>query len=69
MFAAGKARSENTVRGRYNFRQFPPEEKDPYVRALSEARAKAGGTDVFINGKLPVSLIDLLNPRKSGSDQ
>jgi len=69
MFAAGKARSENTVRGRYNFRQFPPEEKYPYVRELSEARAKAGGTDVFINGKLPVSLVDLLNPRKPGSDQ
>lgn len=69
MFAAGKARPEDTVRGRYNFRQFPPEEKGRYVRELSEARAKAGGTDVFINGKLPVSLVDLLNPRKPGSDQ
>ena len=69
MFAAGKAKAEDTVRGRYNFRQFPPEQKDQYVRELSEARAKAGGTDVFINGKLPVSLVDLLNPRKPGSDQ
>lgn len=69
MFAAGKARPENTVRGRYNFRQFPPEEKGRYVRELSDARAKTGGTDVFISGKVPVSLVDLLNPRKPGSDQ
>lgn len=69
MFMAGKIRPQDTVRGRYNFRQFSPEEKERYVRELSDARAQAGGVDVFIGGKMPISMVEMLNSRKSGDDQ
>lgn len=62
-FASGEIRPDQTARGRYNFLQFPPEDKERYAIELHEARAKSAGGDIFISGKVPFSVVDALNPR------
>ncbi len=66
MFISGVATSANTVRGRYNFRQFPPKDKEIYVAELQERRSNTGVSDIFIIGELPFSVLNALNPRVSG---
>ena len=62
IFAHGDVRPDQTARGRYNFRQFPPEDKEQYAREFHDARADRPG-DIHIGGKLPFSMIEMLNPR------
>lgn len=62
-FAAGTIRPDQTARGRYNFRQFPPEDKERYAIELHEARARKGGGDILVGGKVPFSVADAFNPR------
>lgn len=63
VFARGDIKPEQTARGRYGFQQFPPEDKERYAREFHEARADGPGGDIYIGGKLPFSMIDMLNPR------
>ena len=62
-FASGEIRPDQTARGRYNFRQFPPEDKERYAIELHEARARKDGGDILICGKVPFSVVDVFNPR------
>lgn len=62
-FASGEIRPEQTARGRYNFRQFPPEDKERYAIELHEARARKEGGDILIGGKVPFSVVEAFNPR------
>lgn len=62
MLAGGSCKPQDIARGRYAFRQFPASEKQLYVDET--VASQKAGPRVFINGKLPFSLVDVLNPRK-----
>lgn len=53
------------ARGRYAFEQFQPADKHRYVEKL--AVLETSGPRVFIDGKVPFSMVEMLNPRKPGS--
>lgn len=55
------------ARGRYAFEQFEPGGKHRYVERL--AALPTSGPKVFIDGKVPFSMVDMLNPRRLGNDQ
>ena len=56
------------ARGRYAFEQFEPGGKHRYVDRL--AALPTSGPKVFIDSKVPFSMMDMLNPRRAGgSDQ
>lgn len=56
------------ARGRYAFEQFEQGGKHRYVERL--AALQTSGPKVFIDGKVPFSMVDMLNPRQPGnSDQ
>lgn len=67
-FASGAIRPHQTARGRYNFRQFPPEDKERYAIELHEARARKGGSDILIGGEVPFSVVDAFNPRRGKAE-
>lgn len=68
MLARGAHDVGELARGRYAFEQFQPGGKRAYVEKLAALDIK--GPLLFIDGKLPFSLVEMLNPRKpDGSDQ
>ncbi len=65
MFARGTHAVGELARGRYAFEQFQPGGKREYVEKL--AVLDVDGPRIFIDGKVPFSLVEMLNPRKPGS--
>lgn len=65
MLTTGAYDVSEMARGRYAFEQFEPGGKQRYVEKL--AAIKTSGPRVFIDGKVPFSMVELLNPRHPGS--
>lgn len=65
MLARGAHDVGELARGRYAFEQFKPGGKRHYVEKL--AALNTSGPRVFIDGKVPFSMIELLNRRQPGS--
>lgn len=64
MLASGMHDVGELARGRYAFEQFKPGGKRVYVEKL--ASLNIDGPSVFIDGKLPFSMVEMLNPRRPG---
>ena len=65
ILATGQLKNAGLARGRYAFEQFPSSDKKRYVEMA--AAIEVNGPRIFIDGKVPFSMVEMLNPRQPGS--